>query len=175
MPERSRNVWAPWRMAYIEQLGDDDGGDCGGGCFLCDYREDPGSDAVHHVLWRTATTMVLLNRFPYTGGHLLVAPLEHVPEPDELPDEIVCDLARQLRDAKRVLTAAFRADGYNLGMNLGRCAGAGLPGHMHWHIVPRWGGDTNFMSVTGDARVIPISLDAVYERLQAARADLGVG
>lgn len=170
MAERNKNVWAPWRMPYIDQLGGEDQA----GCFLCRYRDEPAADASNHVLWRTPQTLVLLNRFPYTGGHLLIAPTAHVPQPEDLPESTLCELALRLRDAKRVLAEAFAAEGFNLGMNLGRCAGAGLPDHMHWHIVPRWTGDTNFMAVSGDVRVIPLALEEIYDRLRAAAGRLGL-
>lgn len=163
------NIWAPWRMDYIAGIDD-----MRGQCFLCDYRERPECDAEHHVLHRSATTLVLLNRFPYSNGHVLVAPLAHLAQPEDLSDEILTDLMRGIRDAKRVLAAALRAEGFNIGMNLGRCAGAGLPDHLHWHVVPRWNGDTNFMPVLGGVRVVPDSLDRVREKFNEAARQLGL-
>lgn len=165
------NLWAPWRMAYIEQLQDRDGG---GGCFLCRYRADAEHDRENFVVCRSANTFVLLNRFPYNNGHLLVAPLEHVAQPEDLPDAVLNELTARLRDAKRALERAFSAQGFNIGMNLGRCAGAGLPDHLHWHIVPRWSGDTNYMSALGGTRVIPQSLSDVFEKLSAAMRELNL-
>jgi ATP adenylyltransferase len=126
------------------------------------------------VVWRSGRTLALLNRFPYTTGHLLLAPTAHCGELEELPDDVLVELTLRIRDAKRVLQKALGAEGFNIGMNLGRCAGAGLPDHVHWHIVPRWGGDTNFMAVTGQVRVIPEALQAVYEKFQAAAAEVGL-
>lgn len=171
MGETNDNVWAPWRMEYIAGL-DDERRD--GGCFLCQYRDTPEDDQRNHVLWRSERTLTLLNRFPYTTGHLLLAPTAHCAEPEELSDEVLVELTLRIRDAKRVLQEALSAEGFNIGMNLGRCAGAGLPNHIHWHIVPRWGGDTNFMAVTGQVRVIPETLQAVYEKFQAAAAEAGL-
>ena len=171
MAETNKNVWAPWRMEYIEQLGDRDGDD---GCFLCRYRDNPADDRKNHVLWRSEHVLVLLNRFPYTNGHLLVAPTAHEGDLEALPDDVLIETVLRLRDAKRVLQQVLYAHGYNIGMNLGRCAGAGLPDHVHWHIVPRWNGDTNFMAVTGGVRIIPQSLDAVDARFRAAAAELGL-
>jgi ATP adenylyltransferase len=168
VPEQSKNVWSPWRMQYIEGLGDDDG------CFLCQYRDDPASDADNHVVWRTDRSLVVLNRFPYTGGHLLVAPAQHVPAPEDLDESTLCELTMRMRDAKRVLERALGAEGFNFGLNLGRCAGAGLPDHMHWHIVPRWSGDTNYMAVSGEVRVIPIALQSVYDKFLAVAHELGL-
>lgn len=164
--ESSRScLWAPWRMAYIESLSDPS---AEAGCFLCRYRDDAEHDRENLVLVRSGSVLVLLNRYPYNNGHLLVAPAAHVGQPEELPDALLAELMFRLRDAKCALERALAAQGFNIGMNLGRCAGAGLPDHLHWHIVPRWGGDTNYMSVVGQTRVIPQSLMDVYDKLRAA-------
>ncbi|MCA9243280.1 MAG: HIT domain-containing protein [Phycisphaerales bacterium] len=170
MPERSENVWAPWRMDYIEGLSE---GESPPACFLCHYHDHP-DDASQHVIWRSARSLTLLNRFPYTTGHLLVAPTAHRARLDELDAETLQELTARLRDGMRLLDRVLKPHGYNVGMNLGRCAGAGLPDHLHWHIVPRWGGDTNFMSVVGGARVIPQDLDTTYANCLKAAAELGV-
>jgi ATP adenylyltransferase len=170
MAEFQDNLWAPWRMEYIAGLTESEPE----GCFLCRYFATPAADRENHVLWRTARTLVLLNRYPYTSGHLLVAPATHVPMLDQLSDEMLIELTVRLRDAARVLTEAMRPQGLNIGMNLGRCAGAGLPDHLHWHIVPRWSGDTNFMPVIGDVRVIPESIAQTADRFRAAAAKLGL-
>ncbi|MCH8805093.1 MAG: HIT domain-containing protein [Planctomycetes bacterium] len=169
MSEFQKGIWAPWRMEYIEQLADKPDG-----CFLCRYRDAPGDDANNHVLWRSERTLTLLNRFPYSNGHVLVAPTAHVAEPEDLPDEDSCELMRVLCDAKRVLQIAVEAHGFNIGINLGRCAGAGLPGHLHWHVVPRWNGDTNFMPVLAGDKVIPQALEQMQARFASAAADLGL-
>jgi ATP adenylyltransferase len=170
MSEFATNIWAPWRMEYIAGLhGADDTA-----CFLCQYREQPAQDAANLVLWRSAQTLVLLNRFPYNNGHLLIAPTAHESEPENLADTVQLELFRRICDAKRVLAAGLNAQGFNIGMNLGRCAGAGLPGHLHWHIVPRWNGDTNYMPVIADVRVIPQALERVRETFLATAAKLGV-
>jgi len=171
MAEQNDNVWAPWRMQYIESLDKDEDA---GGCFLCRYASTPDADRENHVLIRSERTLVLLNRFPYTNGHLLVAPAAHVADPLDLPEDVLFELSRRLCDAKRVLDRVLTPQGYNLGMNLGRCGGAGLPEHLHWHIVPRWGGDTNYMSVVADVRVIPQSLDELHKRFLDAATQLGV-
>ncbi len=169
MPEHNENVWAPWRMEYIRQASQPDQG-----CFLCAYSGQPGHDAANYVLWRSERVLVLLNRYPYTNGHLLVAPRAHVGELDALDEPVLCEMTRRLRDSVRVLRDVVQAEGFNIGMNLGRCAGAGLPDHAHWHVVPRWSADTNFMSVVGNARVIPQSLDEVYEALRRRARELGL-
>jgi len=171
MSEINRNVWAPWRMEYLDELERKGGA---GGCFLCRYRDEPQHDAQNHVLWRSPATLTMLNRFPYTNGHLLIAPTAHCAEPEGLPEDVLTELTLRLRDAKRVLQKFLHAQGFNIGLNLGHCAGAGLPDHLHWHIVPRWHGDTNFVPVLADVRVIPQSLQAVDERFRAAAAELGL-
>jgi ATP adenylyltransferase len=108
---------------------------------------------------------VVLNRFPYNNGHLLVAPRAHVGRLDELHADALLDGQQTLQRLVRVLDGLLRPDGYNIGLNLGRAAGAGLPGHLHWHLVPRWNGDTNFMTVVSDVRVLVQSLEALYDLL----------
>ena len=169
MGEFSRNVWAPWRMQYIESLSEHEER----GCFLCRLQQTPREGEPNHVLRRNEQLLMLLNRFPYTTGHLLVAPTAHVGQLDELPEEVLCEMTLWLCDAKRVLEIAFQPQGFNIGMNVGRCAGAGLPDHVHWHIVPRWAGDTNFMPLLGDVRVIPEALDKTYDKLLATARQLG--
>ena len=149
-------------MDYINGLAGDDHG-----CFLCEYRDAPDRDAENFVLWRSGATLVLLNRFPYTNGHVLLAPTVHAAKLEEIPGDVLCELALRTRDAQRVLRGALSPQGFNIGLNIGRCAGAGLPGHLHYHIVPRWNGDTNFMSVVGDARVIPQELTQVRDAFLA--------
>jgi ATP adenylyltransferase len=150
-------------MQYIRSLGKKEAA----GCFLCAAAE--ASDAKQRadclVLWHSAHCMALINRFPYTNGHLLIAPLRHVAELSLLSDEELLDIEKQTVAAIDLLHKAMSPQGFNLGVNLGRCAGAGVPGHLHRHVVPRWGGDTNFMSVIADARVIPEAIDQLYEDL----------
>jgi ATP adenylyltransferase len=169
MAEFHKNVWAPWRMEYIDALQEE-----AQGCFFCHYRDNPQDDLKNQVLWRSDKSLVLLNRFPYTNGHVLIAPTAHVGEPEDLPDDVLLELTLRTRDVKRVLQTALHTHGFNIGMNLGRCAGAGLPDHLHWHVVPRWDGDTNFMPVLGDARVISQSLQMVHEKFLESAAQLGL-
>ncbi len=171
MAEENASLWAPWRMEYIRSLSPDAKDD---GCFLCGYWGQPDSDQENRVVWRTSRCMVVLNRFPYTNGHLLVAPAEHVGELAALDDDTLIDMTRATRDAVGLLTDVLHPQGFNVGINLGRCAGAGLPGHVHTHIVPRWSGDTNYMAVIGDTRVVPQSLDDLHTQLteQAAKSGL---
>jgi ATP adenylyltransferase len=162
------NIWAPWRMEYIESLAADDDG-----CFLCRAHQED-QDASNLVLWRGPRTITVLNRFPYTGGHCLIAPAEHVANLSELDDATMLEIMRVARDTQAVLTEAIKAQGFNTGFNLGRCAGAGLPGHIHMHVVPRWPGDVNLMAVLGQVRVVPVSLAELYESITAAAERLGL-
>ena len=144
-------------------------------CFLCEAAAAQ-TDAERRdrlVLWRTPLTVVLMNRFPYTNGHLLVAPLRHVPELDELTAEEKLDLIQQTSGVVRLLRRAVSAQGFNIGINIGRWAGAGLPGHLHQHVVPRWAGDVNFMGVVGEVQVVPQALSQLYNELLDVRAKLG--
>jgi ATP adenylyltransferase len=168
--ERCRNIWAPWRMEYIDALN----GGQEGECFLCRYRDHAADDEKNLVLWRGSRSFVLINRFPYTGGHLMIAPHDHVADLAGLDDPTLLEMMHSLRDMQQILKAAMHCEGFNVGVNIGRCAGAGLPGPLHLHIVPRWGGDTNFMPVFGGVRVIPQTLEAVYGQLKKTGAELGL-
>ncbi len=160
-------------MDYINDLVRDRSESPPPGCFLCAARDGPDRDAENLVLWRTPRTLVMLNRYPYSSGHVLIAPTAHIGELSDLPDDVMVELSLRTRDAQRVLRAAVNADGFNIGMNLGRCAGAGLPDHVHCHVVPRWTGDTNFMPVLGDVRVMPQSLDSVRDAFLEHASRLG--
>ena len=165
----NRNIWAPWRMEYIESLskeGDDDG------CFLCRDRDQSDCDQENLVLWRGRHCFAVLNRYPYAGGHSMVAPMRHVADLSELPDEALLEMMRMANALQKAMTRALGAHGFNVGINIGRCAGAGLPGHVHLHVVPRWRGDTNFMPVLGDVHVIPTSLAEIYQQIRTAAAEL---
>lgn len=169
-----KQLWAPWRLSYIKttEPGEKPAAPKSG-CFLCDYR-DSEADTENLVVFRGEHAIVVLNRFPYNNGHLLIAPAEHKADIRDLSDKEMLDCGRLLQKMIGVLEQAVCPDGFNVGLNLGRVAGAGLPGHLHWHIVPRWNGDTNFMPILGEAKVIPQSLDALYEILEqelASEAD----
>jgi ATP adenylyltransferase len=174
-------LWAPWRLEYVtgdkppaeplpEPLSWQPNADPD--CFLCRAaaRFDPASSANRrlHVVARTAHVLVVLNRYPYNNGHLLVAPLRHVGELCDLTDHEHLQCMIELGKFTAVYRDRLHAEGFNVGLNLGRIAGAGLPGHLHWHLVPRWAGDTNFMPAVAGARVIPQSLDALWEMLTAS-------
>ncbi len=150
-------------MAYIDEAKDRP--DDAGSCFLC-TKPGEGDDARALILARGQAAYVVLNAYPYNPGHLMVAPYRHVGELEEMTDEELLDGSHLLQRSVRLLKEGMRPDGFNAGLNLGRVAGAGLPGHLHWHLVPRWNGDTNFMPVLGDTRVLPESLDRTYAKLK---------
>lgn len=172
MAEYQDNLWAPWRMDYIRSA---DSQTEDAGCFLCRYAANAAADAEQLVLWRGETCMALLNRFPYTNGHILVAPFSHTANLCDLEDDALHESIRFVRDAQALVRDTMNPDGCNVGMNLGRAAGAGVPDHLHWHLVPRWSGDTNFMPVIGNLRVIPESLEANYAMLRDAAKQRGLG
>jgi ATP adenylyltransferase len=165
---KRKNLWAPWRLTYIRSLTGK------GGCFICDDIAAPDKDRENLLLWRTKSSVVIFNRFPYNNGHLLIAPLRHIADFSDATDEEMLDCIRLIRDLQTLLTHAVHPDGFNVGMNFGRCAGAGLPGHVHTHVVPRWNGDTNFMAVTGGTDVISQGLMELYDELRKASAELGL-
>ncbi|NOT00022.1 MAG: HIT domain-containing protein [Phycisphaerales bacterium] len=143
------------------------------GCFLCRYWSRPAADEHHGVVWRGKRAFVTMNRFPYTNGHLIIAPETHTGTLDELDAEVFAEMNEFVRRSVRLLGEVAQAQGFNIGMNLNRCAGAGLPDHVHAHVVPRWAGDTNFMAIVGDVRVIPEALDAQYRQLVSGAERLG--
>ena len=164
-----KQLWAPWRMTYIQS-----GAELAEECIFCAY---PAHGAARHrehfVLRCDQHAFVLLNRFPYSNGHLLVVPRRHVPDLGALPAEEYQALGELLRRSMAKLREALGAHGLNAGMNLGRVAGAGIEHHCHWHIVPRWNGDTNFMPVVAETKVMSEHLEATYDRLLPHFADLG--
>jgi len=161
-------------MQYIDQLGEPTPPEAEKRCFLCDAAGDidPSRqmqpDAQRLVLVNDDRGLLVLNRFPYTSGHLLAAPRAHLGDLLDMPPEGRAGLMELVVLAERLVKTAYNPQGINIGMNLGRCAGAGLPGHLHVHIVPRWGGDTNFMQVVGEVRVVPQSLEQSFAQLHKA-------
>ena len=154
-----KQLWAPWRMAYIDEGAKDKG------CIFCTkYRQDDLRAAL--VLAHTEYTVVMMNKYPYNNGHLLLAPKRHEKDPAKLPPAEYIDLNEVLRRSMDIVRRALNPGGMNLGMNLGKSAGAGIEDHLHWHIVPRWEGDTNFMPVIDETRVMPQHLLDSYDRLQ---------
>lgn len=155
-----KNLWAPWRIEYIKGLNESHD------CFICHNLQNPQDDDKNLVLWRTAKSIVILNRFPYNNGHLLIAPTRHIPDFEQATDEELLELSKLIRESQKALTLAINPHGFNVGMNFGRCAGAGLPGHLHIHLVPRWDGDTNFMNVCSDTDIISQSLVELLGQLK---------
>jgi ATP adenylyltransferase len=162
-----KEIWAPWRMSYIEGAKEE-------ACIFCSKLngEDHRSNL---VLAETSHSIVMLNKFPYNNGHLLLAPRRHTNQLSSLLLGEYTDLCCSLRRAVDTILEALRPGGINVGMNLGRCAGAGVEDHLHWHVVPRWDGDTNFMPVVGEVRVIPQHLLESYDRLRPFFGDFLVG
>lgn len=157
-----RPLWAPWRIEYILAPKPE-------GCIFCDFPAAPAADdRANLVVHRSARSFTCLNRYPYNSGHLMVIPREHVSDLQALSPEGWADLQAELRLAVAVLSRAYRPEGMNVGMNLGRPAGAGIDDHLHWHLVPRWTGDNNFMPVLADQRVVVQALDEAWLRLRAA-------
>ena len=156
-----RVLWAPWRLRYVENV------DSSPGCIFCDKPriETPEARRDALVLSATDDASVIMNLFPYSNGHLLVAPRAHTSDFAGLDPHRAASLHGELQRAMRVLERAYSPAGFNIGMNLGRAGGAGIADHLHWHIVPRWVGDTNFMPLLADTRVMPEHLLATYDRL----------
>jgi len=152
-------LWAPWRMEYLMS-------DKPGGCIFCE-KPQAGDDAANHIVFRTALSFAMLNAYPYNNGHMMIAPYRHVSSLSSLTPDERRDLMEAVARAEALLARALAPQGMNVGVNLGHCAGAGVPGHVHVHIVPRWEGDTNFMPVLGGTRVMPESLGETYARLRA--------
>jgi ATP adenylyltransferase len=160
-------LWAPWRMKYIEE------GSKVEGCIFCLFPAKE-NDRENLILYRGALSFIMLNSFPYNPGHLMVAPYKHTADLYDLSDEELLDIDHLVRFSVKLLSETMRPDGFNLGVNLGRTAGAGIVDHIHWHIVPRWNGDTNFMPVIGETKVLPESLEATYDKLRRKIDELGV-
>lgn len=154
------HLWAPWRMEYVT-------GDDKPGCIFCN-KPDEDRDQDNMILKRGKLGFIMLNLYPYNNGHLMVAPYRHVGDFSLLNDEELLDVMRLVQLGKEVLSQAFRPDGFNIGINLGRVAGAGIEDHVHVHIVPRWNGDTNFMPVIADIKVMPQALAKTYLALAEA-------
>jgi ATP adenylyltransferase len=156
-------LWAPWRHAYVLAPKNPQAEDP---CFICTGIA-ARADRANLIVLRAPLSVVLLNRFPYNNGHLLIAPAAHKGTLSDLTDEELLESQKTLRCMVAVLDELMQPDAYNIGLNLGRVAGAGLPGHLHWHLVPRWNGDTNFMPILADTKVIVQSLDSLYDLMLA--------
>jgi ATP adenylyltransferase len=154
-------LWSPWRMEYIESARDE----ADTGCVFCAIL-DPGGSEDGRVLARDSLAFVALAKYPYNPGHLLVLPVRHTGDLEDLSTDESAAISALLTRSIRALRETSAPHGFNVGLNLGRVAGAGIPEHLHWHVVPRWGGDTNFMPVVGQTRVLPELLEATYAKLR---------
>ena len=154
-------LWSPWRAEYINASHDQDEG-----CIFCELPAKEDDDSTF-VLARGSTAFAVLNAYPYNPGHLMVAPFRHVGELEDLSPDEIADAGELLQRSVTAMREEMDPDGFNVGMNLGKVAGAGIPGHVHWHVVPRWNGDTNFMPVVGETRVLPELLGDTYKKLKA--------
>ncbi|MFC1995735.1 HIT domain-containing protein [Chloroflexota bacterium] len=153
-----KHIWAPWRIEYIQM-------DKSGGCILCDKPEQD-NDTLNYILYRGAKNFIIINTYPYNPGHLMIAPYRHIANLEELTKEERHEHFDIVSRSIKVLKQVFNPGGFNIGTNIGKIAGAGIDDHIHTHIVPRWQGDTNFMPVVSDVRVIPEALAETYEKLK---------
>ena len=159
-------MWAAWRGEYV--VGADDQVHDGDACVFCRILSSGLPDNETYVLWRGKRVFAILNAYPYTSGHLMVMPLRHIAELDELDDDEADELFAAARHAVAAVKVAYEPGGFNLGANLGRAGGAGIPGHLHLHVLPRWNGDTNFMTAIAETRVLPESLPTTWKKLKEA-------
>lgn len=158
-------IWAPWRSKYILNADQEDG------CILCNrVRND--ADSKNYILFRGERTFIIMNIFPYNNGHLMVAPYKHTGQLEDLDPEDGKEIIMSVSLGVRALRKAFQPDGFNVGMNIGRVAGAGIEDHVHMHIVPRWNGDTNFMPVLADTKILSVSLDEAYKLIRKSIEEL---
>lgn len=160
-PSRHDILWAPWRIEYIEN------GSKNEGCIFCDKCGEE-NDQSNLIVYRGQTAFVIMNRYPYNNGHLLIVPCQHTAELSTLTSKEKIELINLVQNSQDVLTEVMRPQGFNIGMNLGRLAGAGITEHLHFHVVPRWGGDTNFLPVVGHTKVVSEALEKTWEKLKKA-------
>ncbi len=151
-------IWAPWRIEYIRM-------EKPKGCILCDKPKE-NKDALNYILYRGDKNFIIMNSYPYNPGHLMIAPYQHIASPEELTDAELHEHFEIVSRGTRILRQVFSPAGFNIGINLGKVAGAGIDDHFHTHIVPRWQGDTNFMPVLANIRVVPQALAEIYEKLK---------
>lgn len=152
------HLWSPWRYSYVQSCVPQEG------CLFCRKAADH-HDRENYIVFRGERNFVLLNLYPYTSGHLMIAPYEHVSTLEDAHPETLAEMMRLIQRVEKGLRAAYNAGGLNIGMNIGQCAGAGVADHIHMHALPRWPGDVNFMTSVGETRVIPEAIDVTYEKL----------
>ena len=156
-------LWSPWRAKYIASGVDSEPGTC----VFCQIGNDKENDEQNFVLFRGQFNFLVLNLFPYISGHILIVPFAHLGELDDAPKEVTDEMMDLIKRSQAALRKAYKPAGFNVGMNFGAAAGAGIVDHIHAHILPRWVGDTNFMTSIGETRVLPESLESSYEKLRA--------
>jgi ATP adenylyltransferase len=157
-------LWSPWRHAYIASAGAEMAE--GAGCILCEVQKNPDDDEKNFLLYRASHNFVILNLYPYISGHLMIAPYAHVGEFDSAPKDATDEMMDLAKRCQSALREVYHPQGFNIGMNLGRAGGAGIPDHIHLHIMPRWTGDTNFISTVGETRVLSEDLPTTYRKLR---------
>ena len=163
-------LWSPWRYSYI--AGDiSKARESDGACVFCDIYKNRAADDENFVVYRGVQNFVILNIFPYTSGHSMVVANKHIGDLDFTPAEITNELLELTKRCQTALRTIYKPDGFNIGINQGNVAGAGIAGHLHMHIVPRWVGDANFMTTIGETRVLPESLQTTWQKLKAAMID----
>ena len=155
-----KQLWAPWRMSYIAE-------ERPAGCIFCEKIAE-NDDRKNFIVHRGEHCFIILNAFPYTSGHVMVVPYAHLDQLVKVPQEAADELMRLSQTMEGVLRTVYNAEGVNLGMNIGKCAGAGVAGHVHMHVLPRWTADANFVSVVGETRVLPETLETTYEKIKKA-------
>lgn len=153
-----QQLWAPWRLQYVINTGEDEG------CIFC-TKPKQDTDRDNLILYRSNHAFIIMNLYPYNNGHLMIVPYQHAQDLDGLADDLLTELITLTRKAQNIMKQVFAAQGFNIGINVGKAAGAGIDEHIHIHIVPRWAGDTNFMPVLGDIKVIPQHIWAAYDLL----------
>jgi ATP adenylyltransferase len=151
-------IWAPWRIGYIKRVGGKSSG-----CLFCRSLKSKGKN---YVITRNKYSFAMLNLFPYNNGHVMISPKRHVGKLEALNDKEIADIFNTLKQIIRLLNKILKPEGYNIGLNIGKCSGAGIPNHLHLHVVPRWRADTNFMPALSDTKVISQSLDELYRELK---------
>ena len=156
-------LWSPWRHEYIANITHDKPQNA---CIFCEAQKNPSADAQNLVVYRGAHNFVILNKYPYISGHLMVAPYAHLGQLSTASKEVTDEMMDLAKRSQAALIEAYRPEGFNLGMNLGQVAGAGVADHIHMHILPRWAGDTNFMSTVGETRVLSEDLSVTYQKLR---------
>lgn len=155
-------IYAPWREEFLLSPRSEDG------CIFCNRIAKPETDAEHFVIYRGDNALVMLNLYPYTSGHLLIVPYRHVAELEELTDDENLECSQLMQKSVAVMKKAMKPDGFTLGLNIGRAAGAGVPGHLHWHVVGRWIGDSNFLPVVGGSRLLSVRVEETFRLLSEA-------